>query len=47
MNVLKEESDQPELVQSEKLLETWRLSLGLKNEYTFHPSTQSLVLKLY
>lgn len=47
MNVLKEETDQPELVQSEKLLETWRLNLGLKNEYTFHPSTFSLVLKLY
>lgn len=47
MNVLKEGSDQPELVQSEKLLKTWRLNLGLKNGYTSHPSTHSLVLKLY
>ena len=51
MNVLKEGSGQPGLVESGKRLETWKLNLALKYGYTSHPSTPSLtgsvVLKLY
>lgn len=47
MNVLKEGSGQPGLVESGRLLETWKLNLALKYGYTSHPSTQSLTGSIF